>query len=460
MRESNNKSNYPVRREQFLERPLPSNEDAERAILGAILLDNSLFAQAAEKLKAEHFYSPINRRVFWAMQLLFNEGTAIDPILIGEVLKRDGSIESMGGVSTITNLTYGLPHFTDIGQYVDVVFEKAQLRELIRVANQITSDALEEEDEPGRVLLAAQSAINAVTEGSHQVHFSAAGTVARDSFARVRSLAENGKTGQLTGVTSGFQQLDFVTNGFQPTDLIILGGRPNMGKSAMAGNISENVPRDMPGAVVAVFTPEMSKEQYVNRMIGSSASVPVTNYSRGTMGQTEWERASAAVSRIGTYDIEIDESGALSVLEMKAKALTLRGKFRRLDLIVVDFLQKLLPTRATDSRQQEISQVARELKSLAKELRVPVLALSSLSREVEKRKPPIPMMSDLRESGDIESEADIVMFLYREHFYNTNADPKKAELIVSKNRHGATPHIPLIWLAEFTRFENVPVLNY
>jgi len=454
------KPDYSNRREQFLEQPLPSSEDAERVILGAVLLDNTLFAQVAEKLKAEHFYSPLNRRIFWAMSRLFETGKKIDPILIGEEMKKEGSIDSIGGITTITNLTYGLPHFSSVEAYITTVYDYAQVRELIRTCNCITSEALAGEEDAGRILEHAQALINEVTAKSQKVTFHKAKELGRESMRRAVMLAQRGYGDRLTGVPTGYQQFDHVTNGLQKTDLIVLGGRPSMGKSALAGCIAVNSSAALPGCVVAVFTMEMSKEQYIDRMIGSMASVNITNYRKGVFTESEWIRVTQAQARLESYNIEIDDSGGLTTLEMKSKLLTLHGLYRRLDLVLVDFLQKMHPSVKTDSRQQEVSRVAQDLKNIAKDFKVPVVALSSLSRGPETRKPPKPLMSDLRESGDIESEADVIGFLYRDNFYNPRSNPADVELNIVKNRNGDTPLIKLNWLAEFTRFEDIPSFTY
>jgi replicative DNA helicase len=442
-----------ARREQFLERPLPSSEDSERAILGAILLDNSLISQAVEQLKPEDFYSPLHRRIFGAMIGLFEASKSIDPILIGEELKKDGSIESIGGVSTITNLTYGLPHFSDLTGYIDVVKDKSVMRSLIRTCNQITSEALEEEDEARVVLDHAEQMIFALAERRTQDGFSHVQPVAERVLAKVEEYSKR-ETHALTGLATGFRELDEMTSGLQPSDLIIVAARPSMGKTALCLTIAQNAAIDEK-AVVGFFSLEMSKEQLVMRMMSSEAKVDASRFRRGILSREEWERLARAIGTLSDAKMFIDDTAGISVLEMRAKARRLAAEQKRLDLIVVDYLQLMGGSRRNENRQQEVSQISRELKGLAKELNVPVIALSQLSRAPEARNPPRPMMSDLRESGSIEQDADVVAFIYREDYYKpTDENAGMAELLISKQRNGPTGTLKLAFLKEFTRFEN------
>ena len=442
-----------ARREQFLERPLPSSEDSERAILGAILLDNSLISQAVEQLKPEDFYSPLHRRIFGAMIGLFETSKTIDPILIGEELKKDGSIESIGGVSTITNLTYGLPHFSDLTGYIDVVKDKSVMRSLIRTCNQITSEALEEEDEARVVLDHAEQMIFALAERRTQDGFSHVQPVAERVLAKVEEYSKR-ETHALTGLATGFRELDEMTSGLQPSDLIIVAARPSMGKTALCLTMAQNAAISEK-AVVGFFSLEMSKEQLVMRMMSSEAKVDASRFRRGILSREEWERLARAIGTLSDARLFIDDTPGISVLEMRAKSRRLAAEQKKLDLIVVDYLQLMGHGGRAESRQQEVSQISRELKGLAKELNVPVIALSQLSRAPEARNPPKPMMSDLRESGSIEQDADVVAFIYREDYYKpTDENAGMAELLISKQRNGPTGTIKLAFLKEFTRFEN------
>ena len=442
------------RREQYLEKPLPSSEESERVILGAILLDNSVIAQAVEHLKPEDFYSPLNRRVFAAMIALFEKQRQIDPILIGEELKKEGSLESIGGTSTITNLTFCLPHFSNVEEYIKVVRDKSVVRNLIRTCNAITGEALAEEDDAENILDHAEQQIFAIAEARTTQSFSRIGPVADRVIVRVREHAEKGGSAGITGLSTGYYELDEITSGLQRTDLIIVAARPSMGKTALCLNLAQNAALNS-NAVVAVFSLEMSKEQLVTRMLSSEARVNAHRFRTGHLMTKEWEKLAEAIGVLSDARLFIDDTPGISVLEMRAKCRRLAAEQKGLDLVVVDYLQLMSGGKRTESRQQEVSQISRELKSLAKELDVPVVALSQLSRAPEARNPPKPLMSDLRESGSIEQDADVVAFIYREDYYKeTDENKGLAELIISKQRNGPTGTVRLAFLKEFTRFEN------
>ena len=442
------------RREQYLERPLPSSEDSERVILGAILLDNALITQAIEHLKPEDFYSPLNRRVYNAMIGLFEQSKQIDPILIIEEMKKDGPVEAIGGISTIANLTFGLPHFSNLEEYVKVVKDKSVVRTLIRTCNQITSEALAEEDDAEIILDRAEQMVFALAEERTRKGFYHIEPVARDVLQKVTELA-HGESHALTGLATGFRDFDAKTSGLQKTDLIIIAARPSMGKTALCLTIAQNA-AVLSGAVVAVFSLEMSKEQLVMRMLSSEAKIDAHRFRTGHLMREEWGRLAGGIESLSRAKIFIDDTAGLSVLEMRAKARRLAAEQKKLDLIVVDYLQLMSAGGRIESRQQEVSKISRELKALAKELNVPVVALSQLSRAPEARNPPKPLMSDLRESGSIEQDADVVAFIYREDYYHeTDENKGMAELIISKQRNGPTGTVKLAFLKEFTRFENV-----
>ncbi len=439
--------------EQFLEKPLPSSPESERVILGAILLDNALISQAIEQLKPEDFYSPNHRRVFKAMITLFEKSERIDPILIGEELKKEGSIDSMGGVATITNLTFGLPHFSDIADYAKIVHDKAVVRNLIKVCNQITSEALAEEDDAEVILDNAESMIFALADERTKQGFAHVKPVAENVLAKVQEYAKR-ESHALTGLATGFRDLDQMTSGLQKTDLIIVAARPSMGKTALCLTLAQNA-AIQEKAVVAVFSLEMSKEQLVMRMLSSEAKVDAHRFRTGYLTREEWGRLAGAIGTLSEASIFIDDTAGISVLEMRAKTRRLVAEQKRLDLVVVDYLQLMSGSGRTESRQQEVSKISRELKGLAKELNVPVVALSQLSRAPEARNPPRPMMSDLRESGSIEQDADVVAFIYREEYYKPSEENAGvSEILISKQRNGPTGTVKLAFLKEFTRFEN------
>ncbi len=439
--------------EQFLEKPLPSSPESERVILGGILLDNALISQAIEILKPEDFYSPNHRRVFKAMIALFEKSERIDPILIGEELKKEGSIESIGGVATITNLTFGLPHFSDIGDYAKIVHDKAVVRNLIKVCNQITSEALAEEEDAEVILDHAEEMIFALADERTKEGFAHVKPVAETVLAKVQEFAKR-ESHALTGLATGFRDLDQMTSGLQKTDLIIIAARPSMGKTALCLTLAQNA-AIQEKAVVAVFSLEMSKEQLVMRMLSSEAKVDAHRFRTGYLTREEWGRLAGAIGTLSEASIFIDDTAGISVLEMRAKTRRLVAEQKKLDLIVVDYLQLMSGSGRIESRQQEVSKISRELKGLAKELNVPVVALSQLSRAPEARNPPRPLMSDLRESGSIEQDADVVAFIYREEYYKPDEENAGvAEILISKQRNGPTGTVKLAFLKEFTRFED------
>ncbi|HEV7843287.1 MAG TPA: replicative DNA helicase [Pyrinomonadaceae bacterium] len=441
-------------RDQLLERPLPNSAEAERAILGSVVLDNGLVSQAIELLKPEDFYVPSHRRIFLSMIALFERGSEINPILIGEELRREGELEAVGGVTFITNLTYGLPRFTNIAHYAKIVRDKSVLRQLIKATNKITSEALEEEDEADIILDHAEQMIFALADERTRQGFSHVKPVADHILEKVQEMA--GRTAMLTGLTTGFNELDTMTSGLQPSDLIVIAARPSMGKTSLALTLAQNAALHAQ-AVVGVFSLEMSKESLVMRMLCSEGHVDAHRFRTGFLSRDEWGRLAGALGRLAETKIYIDDTPGISVLEMRAKSRRLAAEQKRLDLIIVDYLQLMSgSSRRAESRQQEVSQISRELKGLAKELNVPLIALSQLSRAPESRTDHRPQLADLRESGAIEQDADVVAFIYREEQYNrTEENAGIAEILISKQRNGPTGMVKLAFLKEFTRFENM-----
>ncbi len=440
--------------DQFLERPLPNSPEAERAILGAVLLDNALISQAIELLKIEDFYVPSHRRIFQVMVGLFERGSAIDHILISDDLRRESALESVGGLSFIMNLTYGLPHFTNITHYAKIVKGKSLLRQLVKSANKITAEALEEEDEPEIILDHAEHAIFQLADERTRQGFAHVKPIADALLEHVQEMA--GRSAMLTGLTTGFTELDAMTSGLQRSDLIIVAARPSMGKTSLCLTLAQNSAIQAK-AVVAVFSLEMSKESLVMRMLSSEARVDAHRFRSGFLSRDEWARLAQALGVLAETKIYIDDTPGISVLEMRAKARRLAVEQKKLDLIIVDYLQLMSgSSKRSESRQQEVSQISRELKALAKEMNVPVIALSQLSRAPEARTDHRPQLADLRESGAIEQDADVVAFIYREEQYNrTEENEGTAELIIAKQRNGPTGSVNLAFLKEFTRFENM-----
>jgi replicative DNA helicase len=384
----------------MLERPLPNSSEAERAILGAIILDNALISQAIEQLRPEDFYVPSHRRIFLAMIALFEHGSEINPILISEELRRDGTVEAVGGLAFISNLTYGLPHFANISHYAKIVRDKSMLRQLVKACNKITSEALEEEEEAELILDHAEQAIFALADERTRQGFAHVKPIADAMLEHVQEMA--GRSAMLTGLTTGFNDLDSMLSGLQSSDLIVVAARPSMGKTALCLTLAQNAAIQAQ-AVVGIFSLEMSKESLVMRMLSSEARVDAHRFRSGFLSRDEWARLAGALGSLAETKIFIDDTPGITVLEMRAKARRLAAEQKKLDLIIVDYLQLMSgSSRRTESRQQEVSQISRELKALAKELNVPLIALSQLSRAPENRTDHRPQLADLREcvTGD------------------------------------------------------------
>lgn len=448
-------------REQPLERALPNSSEAERAILGGIVLDNGLISQAIELLRPEDFYVASHRRIFTAMIALFERGAEIAPVLIGEELKKDNALESVGGISFITNLTYGLPHSTNIAHYAKVVRGKSMLRQLIKAANKITQEALEQEDEPEIILDHAEQAIFLLADERIRQGFVHVKPVAEQLLEKIQEM--EGRAAVLTGLTTGFADLDKMTSGLQRQDLVIVAARPSMGKTSFALMLAENAAIHS-AAVVGVFSLEMSKEALVMRMLCSQGNIDAQRFRNGFLSRPEWAQIAKSLGTLADTRIFLDDSAGITVLEMRAKSRRLAAEQKKLDLIVVDYLQLMSGSaKRFESRQQEVSQISRELKGLAKELNVPVVALSQLSRAPESRSDHRPQLADLRESGALEQDADVVAFIYREEQYKTPEERNNlpedqrnvAELIVAKQRNGPTGTVNLRFTPSSMRFDSL-----
>jgi replicative DNA helicase len=436
-----------------IERPLPHNLEAERSILGAVLLDNHSLNAAVEKLRSEDFFLPQHRQIFQRMIQLAEHQQAIDVVTLMDDLARRGELDSAGGVAYLSQLADGLPRATNVEHYARIVKEKSVLRNLAFSAAAIQEQALAAGDDADVILDRAESTIFQIAEDRVRAGLIGVKELVRDNFERLERIFSEGR--RITGLATGYPGLDNETAGLQPSELVILAARPSMGKTALALNIAENV------AVrnrepVAVFSLEMSKESLLLRMLASEARVDAHKFRTGHMGRDDWNKITRALTSLGDAPLWIDDSASSTVLEMGAKARRLK-RDRGLSLMIVDYLQLVVPTntgRGTN-RQEEVSSISRALKGLAKELKVPVVVLSQLTRapEREERKP---QLSDLRESGAIEQDADVVLFINRPNFYKTDLpeeDRAKAELIIAKQRNGPTGNLNFVFLARHTRFE-------
>jgi replicative DNA helicase len=436
-----------------IERPLPNNLEAERSILGAILLDNHALNAAIEKIRSEDFFLSQHRQIFERMIQLGEKQQAIDVVTLMEDLSRRGELEAAGGIAYLSQLADGLPRVTNVEHYARIVKEKAVLRSLIFSASAIQEQALAAGDDADVILDRAESVIFQLAEDRVKVGLVGVKELVRDNYERLEKIFSEGR--RITGLTTGYPGLDNETAGLQPSELIILAARPSMGKTALALNISENVALRL-REPVAVFSLEMSKESLLLRLLASEARVDAHKFRTGHMGRDDWGKVTGALTNLADAPLWIDDSASSTVMEIGAKARRLK-RDRGLSLLVVDYLQLVVPTHTGrgSNRQEEVSSISRGLKGLAKELKVPVLVLSQLTRAPERddRKP---QLSDLRESGAIEQDADVVLFINRPNFYKTDLpeeDRAKAELIIAKQRNGPTGSMNFVFLARHTRFE-------
>ncbi len=429
----------------------PHSLEAEQSVLGAMILSKEAINTAIEKLHKEDFYKNANGEIFEAIVSLFNRDEPVDIITLSEELKKRGTLENVGGVTYLTDLTGGVVTTTNVKYYCDIVKEKAILRRLIESCDNIIAKSYEANEDVNSIIEEAEKSIFDITQGRIDKGFAPIKDVLLDSFSKMEEMAA--REGELTGLTTGFVDIDNKLSGMQKSDLILLAARPSMGKTALGINIATNAAMKA-GASVAVFSLEMSKEQLVQRIISSVSHVNLQKIISGNLNEDEWLQVIDAMGPISQAKIYIDDTAGISLTEMKAKCRRLKIE-KGLDLVLIDYLQLMQLDGKAENRQQEISAISRGLKALAKELDCPVIALSQLSRAPELRSDHRPILSDLRESGAIEQDADVVMFLYRDEYYNKDSDKKNiGEVIIAKHRNGPTGTVELVWLQEFTKFVN------
>jgi replicative DNA helicase len=434
------------------ERGLPQSLDAERSVLGAIILENEAIYQILDVLKAEDFYAENHRLLYERLTEMISSSRAVDLVTLREELARTGELDQIGGIAYIASLIDTLPTSRNVLHYGQIIKEKAILRRLIRAGYDIIESSYRQEDETGEILNNAERSIFAIAEDRVRTGFQSLKDLADGAWSRINFIHEN--PGVLTGLETGFSDLDQLTSGLQASDLIIIAGRPSMGKTAFAMNVAQNVGVRLK-KTVGIFSLEMSKEQLMLRFLCSEARLDSHRLKVGGFTRDEWSRLMRTMAILSEAKIFLDDSSGLTPIEMGAKARRLKAE-HGLDLIIIDYLQMMRMKGRYDNRQQEITAISRSLKELAKELSVPVVALSQLHRGPETRgKDHKPMLSDLRESGAIEQDADIVCFIYREEVYEpTEENRGLAEILVRKQRNGPTGDIELVFLKEYTRFEN------
>ena len=440
------------------ERVPPQNIEAEQAVLGAMLIDKEAIAKATEVLSADDFYREAHRVIFSAMLELYNKNEAVDMVTVTEILKRDNKLEDIGGIAYITSLANVVLTAANVKYHAEIVAEKSVLRQLVRVSTEIAAMGYEANEDVGTLLDTAESRILEISNRKKKNDFTAINDILMDSVQSIESLLQN--KGGLTGLPAGFADLDKLTSGLHPSDFIILAARPSMGKTALALNIVQNVALRAHKVIggeprsVAFFSLEMSKEQLVNRMLCAEAGIDSQRLRVGEMRDEDWTHLWDACDTMSRAKIYIDDTAGITAMDMRSRARRLKAE-HGLDLIVVDYLQLMQGSGKRNNsgdRQQEVSEISRSLKALARELDVPVLALSQLSRSVESRQVKRPMLSDLRESGSLEQDADIVAFLYREDYYNPETENKHTELIIAKHRNGPVDTVNLFFQKQFTKF--------
>ncbi len=432
----------------------PQNIEAEQSVLGGILIENEAINKVMEILSAEDFYRDAHRKIFYALINLSERDEPADLITLTNELRKINQLDSVGGASYITSLIDSVPTAANIEYYAKIIKEKALLRKLIETSTEIITQSYQDRGEVEEFLDEAERAFFQISEDRVRPSFYPIRYIVKESFKTIEKLFE--KKELVTGVPSGFKDLDQKTAGFQRSDLIIVAGRPSMGKTAFCLNLAEYaaIEKRIP---VAIFSLEMSKEQLVIRMLCSEAHVEGNRLRTGFLNESDWPRLTLAAGNLSDAPIFIDDSAALSVLELRAKARRLNAE-HGLGLIVVDYLQLMKGRARTESRQQEISEISRSLKALAKEINIPVIAVSQLSRRTEERQGMRPQLSDLRESGAIEQDADLILFIYRDEVYNRaedNPNRGKAEVIIGKQRNGPIGKIELAFLDKYTTFKEL-----
>jgi replicative DNA helicase len=439
----------------------PHDLDAERAVIGAMLVSETAVAAVAERLAAEDFYSEVHRIIYGAMMRLYSRGEPIDQLTLTNELRSVNEFDRIGGRPYVFQIVESVPTAANAGRYADIVRGKALLRAIIDVGSRITEDAFREPEDVSEALDSAEQLVYGVSNRTLREHLAPVSELAPGALEMIQRLYE--QEGEVTGVETGFEDLDRLTTGFHKSDLIILAARPAMGKTAMALNAIWHASgeKKMP---VAIFSLEMSKEQLVQRLISQTTRIPTQALRSGNVKAEDWPKLVRGVAEVSRAPIWIDDTAGVTLMEIRAKVRRLASQLNvagemPLSLVVVDYLQLMVGGEArnrAENRQQEIADISRGLKVLARDLDVPVLAIAQLSRAVEARHDKRPLLSDLRDSGAIEQDADMVMFLYRDEYYNSESDDKGiAEVIVGKHRNGPTGRVQLAWMEQYTKFASL-----
>lgn len=437
----------------LLDRVPPHNQEAEQSVIGAIFLEPQALITAAEIIMSEDFFRVAHQKIFQTMLRLSDQGKAIDVVTVTEELSAKKELEDVGGISYISEIANAVPTAANIGHYAKIVEEKSILRRLIRVATTIVEDGFTREDEVEALLAEAERKMMEVANRKNAGDFQHIKDVLVETYDNIEKL--HSRKGDVTGIPTGFRDLDRITAGFQRNDLIIVAARPSVGKTAFALNVAQNVATKT-DENVAIFSLEMGAEQLVMRMICAEGNIDAQVLRTGSLTTEDWRKLTMAMGSLSNAGIFIDDTPGIRVNEIRSKCRRLKQEYG-LGMILIDYLQLIQGSGGSQAnRQQEVSEISRSLKGLARELQVPVIALSQLSRGVEQRQDKRPMMSDLRESGSIEQDADIVSFLYREDYYDKETENQNMiEIIIAKQRNGPTGTVTLAFVKEFNKFVNI-----
>lgn len=442
-----------------VERIPPHNEDAEKAVLGASMMDKNALMDALDVLRPDDFYKEAHKEIFSVLLELYKESEPVDILTVAEALKKRKSLESVGGRAYLGMLTAAVISTANTIQYARIIEEKSILRNLIQASSETVEEGYSAEKTAGEILEEAEQRVFAISQKRQRKGVSHIGEVLAKNINTIQMLTE--KKGELRGLSTGFTDLDNLTSGLQKADLIILAARPSMGKTAFALNIATNAAKS--GGKTLIFSLEMSEELLSERILSTEALVEIKKMREGTIDDEEWTKITDAVLRLDKLDIMIDDTPGISALEIKNKCKRIKME-KGLDLVVIDYLQLMTFEGRAESRQQEVSALTRYMKQLAREIDCPIIVLSQLSRAVEARKgdEKKPVLSDLRESGSIEQDADIVMFLYREDYYKKEEStrPNECDVIIAKHRNGPTDTVVLTWVGKYTKFSDMAHQSY
>lgn len=437
-------------------RSMPHSMEAEQSVIGSMLIDKTSIAEAMEVLKVEDFYKDAHKIIFNSILELYQKDTAVDIITLTENLKAKDKLDAAGGITYISELGGSVVSTANIQSYIKIVKDKSILRRLIRSSTKIIEESYKNQDDVLKAMDIAEKEIFNISNNRTTSEFEPMNVVLERGFLQIERLFNN--KGETTGVPSGFRELDAKTSGFQKGDMVLIAARPSMGKTTFALNIAENAALRS-GKSIAIFSLEMSKDQLAYKLLCSQAHVDMLRLRTGNLDDKDWENIAKASGPLAAAKIYIDDTAGITVTEMRSKCRRLKIE-HGIDMILIDYLQLMSGGKGNESRQQEVSEISRSIKALAKEMECPVIALSQLSRAPEQRTDHRPMLSDLRESGSIEQDADLVMFLYRDEYYDKETEEKNVgECIIAKQRNGPTGTVKLAWLGQYSKFGNLDVIH-